>query len=203
MQEQLYGDGSVPVIGLTEDGPLYPPTEIPWQDDLTTVSGSRAEGKVLHLFGLILSRDGVPLKDATVEIWQADINGNYLHPRGWDQDDVLDNFGYFGKVKTNEHGLYSFKTIQPRWYLLFGSPRAAHIHMKMRHLEHGVLTTEAYFANASHEEIAPNDSVFLGRPSHVRERIVLDEDNPNRYSGLGIEFEPDSIATRYDLAFLL
>ena len=52
--KELYGDGSVPIIGMTDSGPLYPPTEIPWNGDLTTIAGKRSEGQVLFLFGQIM-----------------------------------------------------------------------------------------------------------------------------------------------------
>ncbi len=196
----------IPYIGLTEDGPLYPPGGIDWLSDLTSDNdgGRRAQGQTLYLFGRILDRRGFPLKDASVEIWQTDFNGNYRHPRGWNQDQLDLNFGYFGKVRTNGDGFYLFKTIRPRWYTLFGQlPRAAHIHMKMRHIEHGVLTTEAYFQNASHEEIAPKDRVFLSRPKWVRDRIVLAEQSPEEFQDLNIGFDNDAICCKYDLAFLL
>ena len=204
-------DDEIPFIGMTEDGPLYPPVEIPWDDDLSTNGNGRAKGTTLYLFGTIFTRQGRPLPDATVEIWHTDFNGNYLHPRAWRQDQLDPNFGYFGKVKTNKEGFYFFKTIRPRWYQLVGFPntpaegipRAAHIHMKIRHLEHGVVTTEAYFDNASHEEIAPRDRVFLSRPRSVRERIVLPENTPGDYRDLGFDFEEKAICCRYDMAFLL
>ena len=141
--------------------------------------------------------------NATVEIWQTDFNGNYRHPRGWGQDQLDPHFGYFGKVKTDARGFYFFKTIRSRWYSLFGARRAAHIHIKMRHLEHGVLTTEAYFDNASHHEIAPKDRVFLSRPKWVRDRILVPEGSPTKYRDLGFAFEENSICCRYDLGFLL
>ena len=211
--DAVYDSGEIPFIGLTEDGPLYPPVEIPWDDDLTKTgsTGGVAQGSPLYLFGRILTRQGRPLKNAVVEIWQTDFNGNYLHPKAWSQDELDPNFGYFGKVKTNEEGFYLFKTIRPRWYLLkglpgtpeAGLPRAAHIHMKIKHVEQGVQTTEAYFDNASHEEIAPIDQVFLSRPKRVRDRILLAENSPKDYRDLGFEFEDGAICCRYDLAFLL
>jgi len=73
----------------------------------------------------------------------------------------------------------------------------------MRHIDHGVLTTEAYFDNASHEEIAPTDLAFLSRPKYVRDRILLSENSALDYSDLGFEFEEDAICCRYVLAFLL
>ena len=78
-----------------------------------------------------------------------------------------------------------------------------HIHLKMRQMDHGVLTTEAYFENASHDEIAPKYRVFLSRPKWVRDRIVLPEESPDKYRDLKIEFEPGALCCKYDLAFLL
>ncbi len=205
-EDIISGESGVPYIGLTEDGPLYPPGCIDWRADITTTGNGdqRAEGRTLYLFGRILDRRGFPLRDASVDIWQTDFIGNYRLPRGGNQDNLDPNFGYFGKVKTDAGGFYLFKSIRPRWYTLFGSlPRAAHIHMKMRHIDHGVLTTEAYFQNASHEEIAPKDHVFLSRPKWVRDRIVLPEESPEKFRDLKIEFEPDAICCKYDLAFLL
>lgn len=204
--KELFGaDSKIPYIGLTEDGPLYPPGGIDWLGDLTRArNGSQqAQGQILYLFGHVLDSKGTPLSNASVEIWQTDFNGNYLHPRGWSQDELDPNFGYFGKVRTNADGFYLFKTIRPRWYSLFGTPRAAHIHLKMRHMDHGVLTTETYFENASHEEIAPKDRVFLSRPKWVRDRIVLPEESPDKYRDLNVEFEPGALCCKYDLAFLL
>ena len=206
------GTLELPYIGMTEDGPLYPPVEIPWNSDLTTTgNGGKARGRVLYLFGVIYSRNGRPLENATVEIWHTDYNGNYKHPRGWGQDKLDPNFGYFARVRTNSEGFYLFRTIRPRWYELQGLPgtghsiipRAAHIHMKMRHESHGVLTTEAYFDNQSHAEVAPRDRVFLSRPRAVRDRIVLAENSPKDYASMGLELEQDAICCRYDLAFLL
>ncbi len=212
IEDVIFGDEDIPFIGMTEDGPLYPPVEIPWNNDLTkTGEKGKAKGTTLYLFGQIFSRQGRPLPNAVVEIWHTDYNGNYKHPRGWGQDQLDPNFGYFAKVKTNQEGYYFFKTIRPRWYFLAGLPgsdhrgipRAAHIHMKMRHEEHGVLTTEAYFDNASHEEVAPTDLVFLSRPKRVRDKILLAENMPKDYSELAFNFEDDAICCRYDLAFLL
>ena len=66
-----------------------------------------------------------------------------------------------------------------------------------------MLTTEAYFQNASHEEIAPKDRVFLSRPKWVRDRIVLAEQSPEEFQDLNIGFDNDAICCKYDLAFLL
>ena len=195
------GESAIPYIGITEDGPLYPPVEIPWLKDLTSVGGpgTRPAGETLYLFGQIFDVRGRPIEGATVEIWQADNNGLYKHPRIAGPLDP--NFGYFGKVKTAKDGSYLFKTIAPRWYEMFGVQRANHIHMKMRHNDHGVLTTEVYFEGNEQEAIRRHDAIFQSRRNG--ERLIVPQEHPSKFSDLGVQFEDDAKVSRYDLAFIM
>jgi hypothetical protein len=47
------GKSRVPYVTLTEDGPAYPPAEIPWLSDFTAVGGkgNLPEGQLVYLFG--------------------------------------------------------------------------------------------------------------------------------------------------------
>lgn len=201
LDKALRKGSKIPYIGLAEDGPLYPPVEIPWLKDLTAVGaeGGKPKGQVLYLFGRIFEASGRPLPGATVEIWQCDNNGTYKHPR---VDKPLDaNFGYFGKVKTGEDGSYLFKTIVPRWYDMFGTKRAPHIHLKMRHRKHGVLTTETYFHGKEDEDIRKKDRVFLSR--FTPDRMIVEKESPAKYKDLKLSFDRDAACCKYDLAFIL
>jgi protocatechuate 3,4-dioxygenase beta subunit len=195
------GDSKIPYIGITEDGPLYPPVEIPWLKDFTSVGGrgETPDGDIMYLFGQILDAKGRPVEGAVVEIWQADNNGLYKHPRVQGQLDS--NFGYFGKVRTAKDGTYLFKTIVPRWYAMFGITRANHIHVKMRHRDHGVLTTEMYFAGKDQDAIREKDHVFKSRRNG--DRLIVPRESPAKYSDLGIQFDDKAACCRFDLAFLL
>jgi protocatechuate 3,4-dioxygenase beta subunit len=195
------GDSKIPYIGITEDGPLYPPAEIPWLKDFTAVAGpgKTPAGEMMYLFGQIFDSKGRPIDGAVVEIWQADNNGLYKHPRVKGKLDP--NFGYFGKVKTAKDGTYLFKTIVPRWYGIFGITRANHIHLKMRHKDHGVLTTEMYFAGKDQDDIREKDPVFKSRRNG--DRLIIPKENPKKYSDLGVKFDDKAACCRFDLAFLL
>ena len=133
------------VTPTTEDGPLYPPDPFPWVSDLTRAHGKAgvAVGQPLYIYGQVLNHFCEPVSDAIIEIWQADNNGFYKHPRAiapgaidpfWEITlDQLDPFfKYFSKVKTDKDGHFSLKTIVPRWYRVFNINRAAHIHFKVR-----------------------------------------------------------------------
>jgi protocatechuate 3,4-dioxygenase beta subunit len=63
-------------------GPFYPLSELPQTADLTRVSGrsGRAEGQVLNVMGRVLNLAGEPVRNAKVEVWQANTYGRYTHP---------------------------------------------------------------------------------------------------------------------------
>jgi protocatechuate 3,4-dioxygenase beta subunit len=156
----------------TEDGPLYPPEPIPRRADLT--NGGKAKGELLILMGVIHDHRRTPVSGAIVEIWQSDSNGYYDHPRArgsdaldeyWkiERSDLDPNFRYFGSVETDTNGIYWFQTIIPLSYRVFGFDRAAHIHMKVRSINHGVLTTEVYFPGDDEESNRDGDRVFQSR----------------------------------------
>jgi protocatechuate 3,4-dioxygenase beta subunit len=196
-------DPKIPYIGLTDDGPFYPPVEIPWLKDFTSVGGvgKQPVGEIMYLFGRILDVKGRPLESATVEIWHADNNGLYKHPRAGNQNRLDPNFSYFGKVKTAKDGTYLFKSIVPHWYSLLGIKRANHVHLKMRHKDHGVQTTQMYFAGKEQDDIRRHDHVFKSHGNG--DRLIIPKENPAKYSDLDIEFDDKSVCCRFDLAFFL
>ena len=64
-------------------GPFYPQLKPRDTDtDLTLVRGHRhrAAGQVIRLSGRVMNLRGEPVRDARVEIWQANANGRYTHP---------------------------------------------------------------------------------------------------------------------------
>ena len=63
-------------------GPFYPLKELPQTADLTTIPGrpGRAEGQVINVTGHVLNLAGQPVRDAKVEVWQANSHGRYTHP---------------------------------------------------------------------------------------------------------------------------
>jgi len=196
-------DPSIPYIGMTDDGPFYPPGEIPWLKDLTAVGGigKKPSGEMVYLFGRILDAKGRPVESAVVEIWQADNNGRYKHPRAPTQGLLDPNFGYFGRVKTAKDGTYLFKTVVPRWYNLLDIKRANHIHLKMRHKNHGVLTTQMYFTGKKQDAIRKDDPVFKGHRNG--DRLIVPRESPRKYSDLKVKFDEDAVCCKYDLAFIL
>ncbi len=199
------GRSNIPYITLTEEGPAYPVAEIPWLSDFTSVGGKGKvpAGQLAYLFGQILDAKGRPLPEATVEIWQTDTHGHYKHPHWRGQKDLDPNFGYFGKVKTGADGTYLFKTIIPRLYEIFGITRAPHIHVTMRHPDHGHLTTQVYFEGQQDDQLREKDPVWQSHPTVTRDRLILPKQSPKKYADLNIKFEEDAVCCKSDFAFLL
>jgi protocatechuate 3,4-dioxygenase, alpha subunit len=97
-------------IGLTPQATgitgVYP-------DDLGKVMVNGAtEGTRVTITGRVLDGGELPLRDALIEIWQADAEGLYNSPaetRG--KADA--NFAGWGRAATDDDGRYTFHTIKP------------------------------------------------------------------------------------------
>ncbi len=78
-------------------------------DNLVTPDAS---GTKIRIEGRIIDGDGKPINDAMLEIWQADAQGRYAHPRD-DRARPNAKFKGFGRSATDKDGVYSFDTIKP------------------------------------------------------------------------------------------
>src|SRR5688572_3565283 len=64
------------------EGPFYPDKlPLDTDNDLLILNDSitPAVGEVTYLSGRILGPNGAPIRGATIEIWQCDANGVYIH----------------------------------------------------------------------------------------------------------------------------
>ena len=156
----------VPTPSQTE-GPFYPTTLPADRDaDLTQVAGStaKASGTPLYFTGSVLTREGRPVANATIELWQADVHGRYHHAgdEGRPRDD---SFQGYGVATTGADGRYAFKTIRPVPY----SGRTPHLHIRVRPPGAASLTTQIYIAGDN----ADGDFVLANSPAGVRELLTM------------------------------
>lgn len=124
------------------EGPFYP-DKLPLDTDndllLLNDSITPAVGEVTHLTGRILDLAGQPIRNATVEIWQADNTGAYIHTKA--RKEKMDkNFQGFGRFLTGSTGEYYFRCIKPSKYV----GRAPHIHYAVYANGKRLLTTQLY-----------------------------------------------------------
>jgi protocatechuate 3,4-dioxygenase beta subunit len=134
------------------EGPYYPDhLPLDQDNDLVRCGGEAAAamGTVAGFGGRVLNADGKAIEGATVELWQADNNGCYIHSqgvqRGRDRDPL---FQGFGKMETNQKGEYRFRTILPALY----AGRTRHFHVAVVKGGKRLLTTQLFIAGEPQNE---------------------------------------------------
>ena len=120
-------------------GPFYPKGPRNRQSDLIV---GEPQAEVLHLGGRVLAPDGSPLPGLLVDIWQADPNGRYKHPRDRGQDSLMEEFLYWGEASTDNEARFRFRTYVPGRYT---ARPAQHIHYKVWRDREELLTSQIYF----------------------------------------------------------
>jgi protocatechuate 3,4-dioxygenase beta subunit len=128
------------------EGPYYP-NRLPLDtdNDLLVINDNLtpAVGDIIELSGRVLTPAGSPVRNAEVEIWQADHTGAYIHSSsaGYSNRDL--NFQGYGRFETASTGEYRFRTIKPALY----EGRTRHIHIKVTASGQPTLTSQLYFAD--------------------------------------------------------
>jgi protocatechuate 3,4-dioxygenase, beta subunit len=171
-------------------GPFYPLGELPQSSDLTRVSGrsGRAEGQVLNVMGRVLNLSGEPVRNAKVEVWQANTYGRYTHPSDTNPAPLDPNFEGAAVLTTDSEGRYRFKTIKPAAYPAGPSlTRPAHIHFQVTGRQDR-LVTQMYFENDPYNNTDP----FLNSAA-TKDLIIVKLLAPSP------EFEPDSRMAIFDI----
>src|SRR5712671_1589662 len=128
-------------------GPFYPLSELPQTADLTKVPGrpGRAQGQVINVMGRVLNLAGEPVRNARIEVWQANAAGRYTHPSDPNPAPLDPNFDGAGLLTTDNEGRYRFKTVKPAAYPAGPTlMRPAHIHFQVTG-QQDRLVTQMYF----------------------------------------------------------
>ena len=153
------------------EGPFYPDhLPLDTDNDLIIVNDSLtpAVGEITYLSGRILDASGAPIRNATVEIWQCDHGGAYLHSRTGNADQRDTNFQGFGRFVTGSTGEYLFRTIKPVSY----PGRCPHVHYAIKMKGREKWTTQCYIKGEASNE---KDGVWRGiRDDKQRESVTVD-----------------------------
>jgi protocatechuate 3,4-dioxygenase, beta subunit len=169
------------------EGPFYP-DKLPLDrdNDLIIIKGNKAPaaGEITDLTGRILDLSGNPLRGVTIEIWQVDNNGHYIHSGDAGAGNDA-NFQGFGRFKTGQNGEYRFRTIKPVPY----PGRTPHIHVKLRKGIRELLTTQLY---------------VQGHPLNERDGVLRGIRDPRQRSSVLVPFlpskeRPGELAARFDI----
>ncbi|MEZ6101244.1 MAG: protocatechuate 3,4-dioxygenase [Pirellulaceae bacterium] len=165
----LYAEELLGTPAQTE-GPFYPDKlPLDTDNDLLTLNDTitPAVGEVTHLAGRVLSTSGQPVRNAVVEIWQADSSGAYLHSGSMNGDKRDRHFQGFGRFLTDSKGQYYFRTIKPVPY----PGRTPHIHFAINRSGRRILTTQCYIKGDPRND---NDGVLRGiRDPKLRDLVMV------------------------------
>lgn len=158
-------------------GPFYPKTlPLDSDNDLVQIEGreEQAKGVVSNVVGRILDREGMPVADAKVEIWQCDANGRYHHPDDTNDAPLDENFQAYGSTMSDAEGRYRFRTIKPVPY----PGRTPHIHFRITAPGGDQLTTQMYIDGFAGNQ---RDGLFqrLGTDERKQAASAQFVDNPD------------------------
>jgi protocatechuate 3,4-dioxygenase beta subunit len=168
------------------EGPFYPPRlPLDTDNDLIIVNNSLtpAIGDITHLSGRVLTTNGSPVRNATVEIWQCDGRAVYLAQGAAGADP---HFQGFGRFVTGLNGEYYFRTIKPIPY----PGRTPHIHVKVKQGGQEVLTTQLFINGHPQNR---NDGILRDIGDAFDRELVLVDFRPIPGSTLG------EMSARFDI----
>jgi protocatechuate 3,4-dioxygenase alpha subunit len=144
-------------------GPFFRPSLIDVGSETLVREGTR--GNRVTIEGRVIDRDGAPVTDALLEIWQANAEGKYDHPDD-DQEKLVDpNFHGYGRSATDATGTFHFHTIKPGPLPdARGGVQAPHINLSI--FARGLLkrlVTRIYFPDEPHNA---TDAVLNAAPAN-------------------------------------
>ena len=150
-------------------GPYYPDRlPLDRDNDLIVISDNitPAIGEITWLSGRVLDQRGQPVRGATVEIWQADNNGAYIHTQS-PIGNSDGNFQGYGRFVTGSTGEYLFRTVKPGLY----PGRTRHIHFQITIPGGQRLVTQLYVQG---DPLNANDGVLTGiRDVAARNSVIV------------------------------
>ncbi|HLX28329.1 MAG TPA: protocatechuate 3,4-dioxygenase subunit alpha [Casimicrobiaceae bacterium] len=114
------------------------------------LAGPDTKGERIRIEGRVIDGAGTPLRDALIELWQANAAGKYNHPADRQNKAVDPSFRGFGRACSDfQSGVFAFETIKPGAVMgRNGMPMAPHVNLWIvaRGINVG-LSTRMYFSD--------------------------------------------------------
>ncbi len=173
-----------PLVALTQTlsevtGPIFGKERIGKgkfgdMSDLTAHGSGAPLGQRIVVHGRVLDENGRPVRNALIEVWQANAAGRYRHKRDQWNAPLDPNFIGEGRTLTDDEGRYAFLTIRPGsypWANHYNAWRPAHIHFSLFGNAYAQrLVTQMYFHG---DDMLPFDPIFNSTPdANARNRLI-------------------------------
>jgi protocatechuate 3,4-dioxygenase beta subunit len=175
-------------------GPVFGYDTIrPTDNDLTRQHAGEPLGERIFVSGRVLDDNNRPVRNALIEIWQANAAGRYLHHADTHNAPLDPNFTGYGRVLTDDRGHYHFTTIKPGaypWGNHHNAWRPQHIHLSL--FGAGILSrlvTQMYFPG---DPLLAHDPIYNSTADEqARRRLVsaFDWETTIPMQGLGYRFD--------------
>jgi protocatechuate 3,4-dioxygenase alpha subunit len=155
-----------------------------------------AVGERIRIEGRVFDGDGAPIDGTLFEIWQADGQGRYAHPRDPRRPNAT--FKGFGRVEADKSAFFAFDTIKPgRVPTPDGTLQAPHVMMAV-HMR-GILLhlfTRIYFSDeASNAE----DPILKLVPADRRDTIIAKRDPSKPVYSIDLHIQGDRETVFFDV----
>ena len=142
---------------------------------VTALASPEARGERITIEGILRDGDGKPMPDGMIELWQADADGRYAHPEDPRGASADPHFWGYGRVDTDDAGVFRFETIKPgRVPGPDGKVQAPHILVSV--YAPGILlrwVTRLYFDG---DPANDTDPVLQLVPAHRRHTLIAKPD---------------------------
>jgi protocatechuate 3,4-dioxygenase, beta subunit len=172
-----------PLTAESTMGPFAPVTLPADHDaDLTWVKGrtARASGQVIEIAGRVFDLKGNPIPGASVELWQANAAGRYVHPSDVSKAPLDPNFHGIASIKADSKGHWRIVTIKPGGYDSPIGHRPPHIHFDVRGKHHRNVA-QLYFPEDADGNAKDELYKMLGKEA-ATSLAVRDAADPNKYA---------------------
>jgi catechol 1,2-dioxygenase len=179
----------------TIEGPLYVAGAPVSKGFARLDDGSEVEqGEIFFMQGKVLDDNNNPIPNATVEVWHANLKGNYSY-----FDQSQSNFNLRRTIETDENGNYQFRSILPSGYavppggsteLLLNAigrhgNRPSHVHFFVSAPGCRKLTTQINFEG---DPYLWDDFAFATREGLIPNLIVINDAEKIKEKGLDRPF---------------
>jgi len=151
-------------------------------------------GERILVHGFVRDENGNPVRNALVEVWQANASGRYRHKNDRYIGAIDPNFGGCGRMLTDENGYYFYRTVKPGpypWRNQINDWRPSHIHYSIQASGFAQrLITQMYFEG---DPLIPHCPIVRSIPNEEAIRGLIAQMDRNSFAAL------DSMAYRFDI----